>query len=522
MNAAIYARYSSDNQRAESIAAQFRFAREYCRQKNYAIVKEYKDEAMTGTNDNRPAFQQMLKDAALGLFDVVVMHKVDRAARNEYDYYTNRHKLEICGVRVEFAGTAFDTSTPEGRFMEAQLVGMAAYYSRNLSNEIKKGQRENLYEGKCTNGSLCFGYKTNAEKYIVIDEDKAPAVRYIFDEYAKGTPYRVIKAWLRDHGFKTARGNDFTSVTLHDILVNPRYKGTAILGRNRKYPNGKRNSHRPLEDAEYTLEDAVPAIVSKSTWERVQIRIKQNKYNKHGSRSAHKPYLLTGLIFCGACGSSMTGTIVKKGHSDYRKRYYRCNRKLRYNSDVCPNKMIDADALEGVVISKLERVMLSEKFLDRIVEKVKTAYQQIVDSSQDELALLEPKAKKLRKSMNRIYELVEDGAADEYDVQRLRGLQSQLHIVDAKIKEVTAKRDVSAVTEKDVRKFIKERYVPFIQKYSAENNFRAIIEELIDRIEVDENNVTIHYKLAYEWCDWGQPFHALTFTDVFSRSALAG
>ena len=56
MNAVIYARYSSDNQRAESIAAQFRFAREYCRQKNYAIVKEYKDEAMTGTNYNRPAF----------------------------------------------------------------------------------------------------------------------------------------------------------------------------------------------------------------------------------------------------------------------------------------------------------------------------------------------------------------------------------------------------------------------------------------------------------------------------------
>ena len=73
--------------------------------------------------------------------------------------------------------------------------------------------------------------------------------------------------------------------------------------------------------------------------------------------------------------------------------------------------------------------------------------------------------------------------------RRLRGVQSQLHVIDAKIKEVTAKRDVSVVTEKDVRKFIKEKHVPFIKKYSAENNFRAIIEEL---------------------------------TDVFSRSALAG
>ena len=77
------------------------------------------------------------------------------------------------------------------------------------------------------------------------------------------------------------------------------------------------------------------------------------------------------------------------------------------------------------------------------------------------------------------------------------------------------------MTEKDVRKFIQERYIPFIRKNSAENNFRAIIEELIDRIEVDENNVTIHYKLAYEWCDWGRSFHALTFTDVFPRAMVA-
>ena len=123
--------------------------------------------------------------------------------------------------------------------------------------------------------------------------------------------------------------------------------------------------------------------------------------------------------------------------------------------------------------------------------------------------------------MHRIYELVEDGAADEYDVQRLRGLQSQLHIIDMKIKEITAKRDVSAVTEKDVRKLIKERYVPFIRKNSAENNFRAIIEELIDRIEVDENNVTIHYKLACEWCDWERTALSLTFDDSFSRDIVA-
>ena len=94
MIVALYARYSSDNQRVESIVAQLRACREYCQRYGYTIIKEYADEAMTGTNDHRPQFQQMLKDAEAGLFEMVIAHKVDRIGRNEFDYYSNRHKLE--------------------------------------------------------------------------------------------------------------------------------------------------------------------------------------------------------------------------------------------------------------------------------------------------------------------------------------------------------------------------------------------------------------------------------------------
>ena len=86
------------------------------------------------------------------MFEMVIAHKVDRIGRNEFDYYTNRHKLESYGVQLAFAAQGFDASTPEGALMNNTLIGLAAYYSRNLSKEAKKGLRENVRQGKSTGG----------------------------------------------------------------------------------------------------------------------------------------------------------------------------------------------------------------------------------------------------------------------------------------------------------------------------------------------------------------------------------
>ena len=118
MNAVIYARYSSDNQREESIDAQLRICRKYCREKNYIVIHEYVDEAYTATNDKRPAYQQMIADSKSHTFQVAVFHKVNRNARNEFDYYANKAKLIRNGVTIEYAGQAFDSTTAEGQLME--------------------------------------------------------------------------------------------------------------------------------------------------------------------------------------------------------------------------------------------------------------------------------------------------------------------------------------------------------------------------------------------------------------------
>ena len=143
--AVAYPRYSSDNQREESIIAQMRAIEQYCQQKGYVLVNSYPDEERTATTDRRPNFQQMIQDSAKRLFDVVVVHKLDRFARNRYDSAHYKRVLKKNGVRVESV-LSLDNS-PESVVLESVLEGMAEYYSLNLAREVRKGMRENAEQG---------------------------------------------------------------------------------------------------------------------------------------------------------------------------------------------------------------------------------------------------------------------------------------------------------------------------------------------------------------------------------------
>lgn len=158
MRAALYARYSSDNQRYESITAQLRCSKEYCTRKNYQIVKIYKDEAISGTSvAGRASFQQMILESADDIFDVVIFHKIDRNARNEIDYYTNVDRLIKNGVSYEYSAEGIDVSTANGKLTEGIKLAVAAWYSRNLSLEVKKGKKETALQGKHNGGTAPLG-----------------------------------------------------------------------------------------------------------------------------------------------------------------------------------------------------------------------------------------------------------------------------------------------------------------------------------------------------------------------------
>jgi len=152
LRAACYARFSSELQRNESIDAQIRAIEKYTKDNNLILVNKYIDMAKSGKNDDRPDFLQMISDSKEKMFDVIIVHKLDRFARNRYDSVRYRHELKRCNVKLLSVLENYDSDTPEGVLMKSLYEGMNEYYIKNLSREIMKGLKENAYQAKFTGG----------------------------------------------------------------------------------------------------------------------------------------------------------------------------------------------------------------------------------------------------------------------------------------------------------------------------------------------------------------------------------
>ncbi len=163
INAVCYARFSSDNQRNESIDAQIRAIKKYALEKNINIIDFYIDRCKTGTNDDRPEFIRMIKDSEKGIFDYVLVHKLDRFSRNRYDSAIYRKKLKDNNISLISVMENLDGS-PESILLESLIEGVNEYYSENLSREIKKGLNENALKCLHNGGTPPFGFDVFEKK----------------------------------------------------------------------------------------------------------------------------------------------------------------------------------------------------------------------------------------------------------------------------------------------------------------------------------------------------------------------
>ena len=178
--------------------------------------------AATGTNDQRSAFQKMLKDCSKQVWDIVLVYKLDRFSRNKYEMAIHKKTLKDNGTRV-LSAMEYIPDTPEGIIFESMLEGYAEYYSAELSQKIRRGMNESRQKGNYTGGFILYGYKVENKK-IVIDEEKAEVIRFMYEQYAKGVYVKNIIAKLTKKGI-LHRGKPFARNTVYSILKNERYAG---------------------------------------------------------------------------------------------------------------------------------------------------------------------------------------------------------------------------------------------------------------------------------------------------------
>lgn len=201
MKAVIYARYSSDNQREESIEGQIRECTAFAEKNDITVLKHYIDRAYSARTDHRPAFQEMIKDSDKHLFDMVIVWKLDRFSRDRYDSARYKVLLKKNNVRVVSA-TEVISSGADGILLESVLEGFAEYYSADLAEKVNRGMSENVLNKKCNGGTRPVGYVVDKEHHFQIDPLTAPFVLEAFNQYAEWTTMKEISNYLKEKGVK--------------------------------------------------------------------------------------------------------------------------------------------------------------------------------------------------------------------------------------------------------------------------------------------------------------------------------
>ena len=371
--AVIYARYSSHGQQEQSIDGQLRDCYAFAERQGYMIIGEYIDRALTGRNDDRPDFQRMLADARKKLFKYIIVWKLDRFARNRYDSAVHKAELKKYGVRV-ISATENITDEPEGIMLEGLLESLAEYYSANLSKHVKRGMRESVLAGNQTGGIPPYGYKVVGKK-LVVDEDTAPVIKYIFEQYAKGMPKKQIIEELNKRNDYLHSGRTLTFNSLHYILKNPKYIGKYIY-------DGQE------------IEGYCESIISDETFNAVQKRIDSVKHAPAAGK-AHEDYLLQGKAFCGYCGTPLVGE-SGRGRGGLNYYYYACGKKKK--SHKCTKKNEKKGFLEWYVVEQTIEYVLTPERIDYIAERIVAKYDE--EFNDKGIKDLERQVKKLEIEIN--------------------------------------------------------------------------------------------------------------------------
>lgn len=430
--AALYARYSSDNQRSESIDAQLRAMQNYCQQNHILIVETYIDEAKSATTDHRPSFQKMIADSKYHQFNIILVHKLDRFARNRYDSAVYKRELKKNGVSVYSVLENLDDS-PESIMMESVLEGMSEYYSQNLAREVMKGMRETALQCKHTGGKPPLGYDLNTDGKLIINQGEAEVVQQIFKMYLDNYSYSKMAEVLNKKGYRTKTGSLFRKNSFYSILRQEKYTGVYIWNRASAKQNGMRNNHKSkaLKD-QVRIQGGCPSIISRSDFEEVQKKMQERAHGKAESK-ARRYYMLGGKGFlqCGICGKSMTGTVRKSHGKTYIT--YQCP---SHKAKQCETKEVRADRLNLIVAQQLAKFFFRE---DRLKDWEDLLRSDIRDDPENKS--LKNRIKGIDKKMENILQNLEDVVS--------KALTKRLDELTRKKEELESKLKNDKCTDKD-------------------------------------------------------------------------
>ena len=476
--ALISARYSTDNQNPDSIEVQVSKCTEWCHQYNVPILGIYADEATSGMKDTRPRYEEMVRQLRAGVGTMVVIYDQSRMFRKMTAWFAFRDEMAALGVQVVSVTQPMvgkDLRDPTNFLTEGSMALFNQIWALQSRQKTMEKLRFMARNGQHTGGKPALGYKVVDGK-LEIDEAEAKIVRRIFSEYASGRSYRDIIAGLNRDGLKTKRGNAFGNNSLHDLLKNEKYIGVLVYGGAPYREDGSRNTHEKTAETAIRIEDAIPAIIDKETFEAVQRRMALNKHQQGGRPPKNREYPLRSKVFCASCKAAMT---ISTSQEKYN--YYRCTAKKRLHS--CDAAPISADVLERKVIEAVRTILGSPEDVNGLIRIMRDQAEQLQSGAVARLRSLVEQDREISRKLNNAVEAVLNGMNSPAIQKRIAELETQQAQIAHEMKALKASVDASAIPEARLRELL--------HQLTTSDDDAAILLSVVYRVEVAPDTITV-------------------------------
>lgn len=507
--AVIYCRLSKDDERegeSASIEHQRELLTSYCLDHGFTIVGILQDDGYTGTNQNRPGFQELLRLCGEKKVDVVVTKDLSRLGR---DYLGNGELIEKTFPKLRIRYIAVNDSVDSMNGID-EMVGFKNMinecYSRDTSKKVHSGYMVQAKNGKFTGCVAPFGYKKSPEdnNKLIIDEETAPIIRKIFGWAYDGHGINYICRrleeekipcptwWNRERGIR----NHYTKQELKDpedgkyfwdqsamkrLLGNPVYRG-AIAGQRQNYQFkvGVLGEKKPEEWI--VVEDMCEPIIDKDTFDAVQKRIEVRK-RVCGNGEVN---MYAGICFCGECGRAVR---FKRANDKNRTFHLSCGTYGRYGVHHCTQHRVDYDVINDIVLKEIKKyAKFSLKNEDEVLAEIKKQTNEEENrerkKSETQIAKQENRLKELDKMMDQMYSDKMNGRLSETNFYRMmENIQDEQKRCNETIEKL---REMCKETEQKREDAVKWREL--IQQYrNVKKLDRDVLHHLIKRIVIHEN-----------------------------------
>ena len=433
------------------------------------IVKEFVERGASGTSTRRPALQAMLRylEEAIAsgeTIDYVIVHKLDRLARNRADDVVLNQRFDELGTRLISTSENID-QTPGGMLLHGIMASISEFYSNNLSSEVKKGLSEKARNGGCI-GKAPLGYRNTTttsngrEAHVAtIDPDRAELITWAFDAYATGRyTLKSLTAELQDRGLATQAtaslpSRPVSAQSLHRILSNPFYTGQ-VTYRGALYPG----THQ--------------ALVDQQTFQQVQA-ILAGRVN--GERTIRHPHYLKSTVYCGICRSRLIITTARPKKTTYQ--YFVCLGRHSRKQPDCTFRATLTETVEDEVEQLYQRIHLRPTLREELEQALRHQLARMVQDTQQQLAQITATRQKLERQQEKLLQAHYEGAIP---VELLRKEQQRIahSLTDTNHRIQTLEQDLGdkeelVVQALDIAQHMANTY------HHAPNHIRRMLNQLL-------------------------------------------